>query len=200
MEEKSIGKITFKFIYKLILWLILLDVIIGIGFLMFQASGFEKLTDDVNDLGKALNGMVTGLVIINVLATVLSTLLATKKIKKKYKITEENKKAIFRNITIVLIIFAVLVGLVHSTIKNFIFDIASEGSDMTMEEVKEAAEDIEKYIEETEDLTDEDFEIIQIFTDFMGLADVYVYDCLAFIVMIPVEYFLIVKKKEEENA
>lgn len=199
MEEKSVGKITFKFVCKLMLWLILFDVIIGIGFLMFQSSSFQELADDVTDLGKALNGMVTGLVVINVVATVLSTLLATKKIKKKYKITEENKKEIFNNITITLIVFAILLGSAHSGIKKFIFDIASEGTEMTMEEVKEAAEDVEKYIEEN-DLTDEDFEIVEIFTDFMGLANVYVYDCLAFIAMIPVEYFLIVKKKEEENA
>ena len=36
--------------------------------------------------------------------------------------------------------------------------------------------------------------------DFLKLAHIYVFDCLVFIVMIPVEYMLISKKKEVVNA
>ena len=43
-------------------------------------------------------------------------------------------------------------------------------------------------------------EMVEFLDDFLKLANIYVFDCLVFIVMIPVEYMLISKKKEVVNA
>ena len=118
--------------------------------------------------------------------------MATRGVKKKCAITEENKKGFFISVAVVLVIMAVLMGAIHGAIKNYIVDTSLEDSDMTMEELKEARKDIQEYLDERE--------MVEFLDDFLKLANIYVFDCLVFIVMIPVEYMLISKKKEVVNA
>lgn len=193
MEETSVGKITRKFTVKTLLWFILIDIIIGCIVLVAKAAGFENLADD--EVGDALNGLVTGLIVVNILAAICSPLLALRGTKKKCKITSENKKPVFRNIAIVLVVFAIIMGILHGIIKNQIFEMALEDSDISLDDIKEARKDLDEYIKE-ENLSKADQEILEQFDGLMGLSNVYVFDCITFLVMIPVAYFLVVKKEE----
>ncbi len=193
MEETSVGKITRKFTVKTLLWFILIDIIIGCIVLVVKASGFENLADD--EIGDALNGLVTGLIVVNILAAICSPLLALRGTKKKCKITSDNQKPVFRNIAIVLVIFAIIMGILHGIIKNQIFEMALEDSDISLDDVKEARKNLDEYIKE-ENLSKADQEMLEQFDGLMGLSNVYVFDCIAFLVMIPVTYFLVIKKEE----
>lgn len=193
MEEASVGKITRKFTVKTLLWFILIDIIIGFIFLIAKVSGFENVADD--EAIDALNGLVTGLIVVNILAAICSPLLALRGTKKKCKITNENKKPVFRNIAIVLVVFAIIMGILHGIIKNQIFEMALEGSDISLDDIKEARKDLDEYIKE-ENLSKADQEILEQFDGLMGGSNVYVFDCITFLVMIPVAYLLVVKKEE----
>ena len=94
---------------------------------------------------------------------------------------------------------AVLMGAIHGAIKNYIVDTSLEDSDMTMEELKEARKDIQEYLDD-KSISKDEREMVEFLDDFLKLANIYVFDCLVFIVMIPVEYMLISKKKEVVNA
>mgnify|MGYP006991754852 FL=1 len=193
MEEASVGKITRKFTLKTLLWFVIIDIVIGFIFLIAKVSGFENIADD--EAVDALNGLVTGLIVVNILAAICSPLLALRGTKKKCKITSENKKPVFRNIAIVLVVFAIIMGILHGIIKNQIFEMALEGSDISLDDIKEARKDLDEYIKE-ENLSKADQEILEQFDGLMGLSNVYVFDCITFLVMIPVAYFLVVKKEE----
>lgn len=146
-------------------------------------------------MGNAINGIITGLIVINIISAICSPLLALRGTKKKCKITSENKKTVFRNISIVLVVFALIMGILHGIIKNQIFEMTLDSLDLTMDELKEAREDYDKYIEE-ENLSKEEEKSIKQFDSFMGLSNVYVFDGITFLVMIPVAYLLVVKKEE----
>lgn len=193
MEEASVGKITRKFTLKTLLWFVIIDIVIGFIFLIAKSSGLEGIEDD--EMGNAINGIVTGLIVVNILAAICSPLLALRGTKKKCKITSENKKPVFRNIAIVLVVFAIIMGILHGIIKNQIFEMALEGSDISLDDIKEARKDLDEYIKE-ENLSKADQEILEQFDGLMGLSNVYVFDCITFLVMIPVAYFLVVKKEE----
>lgn len=193
MEEASVGKITRKFTVKTLLWFILIDIVIGFIFLIAKSSGLEGIEDD--EMGNAINGIITGLIVINIISAICSPLLALRGTKKKCKITSENKKIVFRNISIVLVVFALIMGILHGIIKNQIFEMTLDSLDLTKDDLKEAREDYDKYIEE-ENLSKDEEKVIKQFDSFMGLSNVYVFDCIAFLVMIPVAYFLVVKKEE----
>lgn len=193
MEEASVGKITRKFTVKTLLWFVLIDIVIGFIFLIAKSSGLEGIEDD--EMGNAINGIITGLIVINIISAICSPLLALRGTKKKCKITSENKKTVFRNISIVLVVFALIMGILHGIIKNQIFEMTLDSLDLTMDELKEAREDYDKYIEE-ENLSKEEEKSIKQFDSFMGLSNVYVFDCIIFLVMIPVAYLLVVKKEE----
>ena len=193
MEEASVGKITRKFTVKTLLWFVLIDIVIGFIFLIAKSSGLEGIEDD--EMGNAINGIITGLIVINIISAICSPLLALRGTKKKCKITSENKKTVFRNISIVLFVFALIMGILHGIIKNQIFEMTLDSLDLTMDELKEAREDYDKYIEE-ENLSKEEEKSIKQFDSFMGLSNVYVFDGITFLVMIPVAYLLVVKKEE----
>ncbi len=193
MEEVNVGKITRKFTLKTLLWFVLIDIVIGFIFLIVKSSGLEGIEDD--EMGNAINGLITGLIVINIISAICSPLLALRGTKKKCKITSDNKKTVFRNISIVLVVFALIMGILHGIIKNQILEMTLDSLDMTMDDLKEAREDYDKYIEE-ENLSKDDKEILEQFDEFMGLSNVYVFDCITFLVMIPVAYFLVVKKEE----
>jgi len=194
MEEKSLAKMTIKFITKIVLWFIVIDLIIGFAVLMMFATQTEEIGNDYVELSRAIKGLVTKLIIVNIAAGIIPALL-----KKKCAITEENKKGFFISVAVVLVIMAVLMGAIHGAIKNYIVDTSLEDSDMTMEELKEARKDIQEYLDD-KSISKDEREMVEFLDDFLKLANIYVFDCLVFIVMIPVEYMLISKKKEVVNA
>lgn len=199
MEEKSLAKMTTKFIVKLVLWFVVIDLILGFAVLMMFATQTEEIGNDYVELSRAVKGLVIKLIVVNIAAGVIPALLATRGVKKKCAITEENKKGFFISVAVVLVIMAVLMGTIHGAIKNYIVDTSLEDSDMTMEELKEARKDIKEYLDD-KSISKDDREMVGFLDDFLNLANIYVFDCLVFIVMIPVEYMLISKKKEVVNA
>lgn len=199
MEEKSLAKMTIKFIIKLILWFVVIDLILGFAVLMMFATKTEEIGNDYIELSREIKGLVTKLIIVNIAAGIIPALLATRGIKKKCVINDENKKGFFISVAVVLIIMSVLMGAIHGAIKNYIADTSLEDSNMTMEELKEARKDIQEYLDD-KSISKEDREMVEFLDDFLNLANIYVFDCLVFIVMIPVEYMLISKKKELANA
>ena len=148
MEEKSLAKMTIKFITKIVLWFIVIDLIIGFAVLMMFATQTEEIGNDYVELSRAIKGLVTKLIIVNIAAGIIPALLATRGVKKKCAITEENKKGFFISVAVVLVIMAVLMGAIHGAIKNYIVDTSLEDSDMTMEELKEARKDIQEYLDD----------------------------------------------------
>ena len=195
MEEKSLAKMTTKFIVKLVLWFVVIDLILGFAVLMMFATQTEEIGNDYVELSRAVKGLVIKLIVVNIAAGVIPALLATRGVKKKCAITEENKKGFFISVAVVLVIMAVLMGTIHGAIKNYIVDTSLEDSNMTMEELKEARKHIEEFLDD-KSASEEDKEIVKFLDDFLNLANIYVFDCLVFVVMIPIEYILISKKRE----
>ena len=146
--ESSIGKITWGYIWRLILWCFavsfvfsfILGIIVGAG-----ASNYNPLDlDSVLDVLSSYKIMVVGYVIVNILTIIISCRYATSGIIKKFDINNDNKNSIIRNIIIVLVICAVL--LVGYNIMNM--------SNITeaLEETDESISDLRdmSYSEETE--------------------------------------------------
>ena len=95
MEEASIGKIVKRFVVKLILWFLLIDIIIGGVILFVNVAGWAEIDEnDIGEMGDAISSFMNIIIVVNIVAIVGSTLLATRSAKKKYKITEENKKSL----------------------------------------------------------------------------------------------------------
>ena len=193
MEEVSVGKITRKFIFKVLIWFLVIDLIAGFIAIMVFGSKADSISNDVVDMVTAVNGFIKGLIAINVIACVVSTLLATRKIKKKFVINGENKKQVFRNIAIVLTVMAVLLIGVHAGIKGTIFEKGLESSNLTEKEIKEGLDEGEEFLEDLDIDTDD----IKLLKQFLTLSDIYVLDGLVFVVLIGCEYFLIIKKTED---
>jgi len=193
MEEESKGKIIRKFVIKIILWFLLIDLIIGGVILFANVSGWANLDEDnMEEMKNAIKSLMNSLIIINTVAIIGSTILATRSIKKKCKITQENKKSVFKGMAITLIIMAVIMGAIHIGIKNIITSAILEDMDgMEWSDVKDALKDADD-----EDLTRDEKEIIEMVDSFYVKLNVYSMDWLLFIAMIGVEYFLIVKKEQ----
>ena len=150
--ESSVGKITWGYIWRLILWCFavsfvfsfILGIIVGAG-----ASNYNPLDlDSVLDVLSSYKIMVVGYVIVNILTIIISCRYATSGIIKKFDINNDNKNSIIRNIIIVLVICAVL--LVGYNIMNM--------SNITeaLEETDESISDLRdmSYSEETDEVVD----------------------------------------------
>lgn len=150
--ESSVGKITWGYIWRLILWCLavsfvfsfILGIIVGTG-----ASNYNPLDlDSVLDVLSSYKIMVVGYVIVNILTIIISCRYATSGIIKKFDINNDNKNSIIRNIIIVLLICAVL--LVGYNIMNM--------SNITeaLEETDESISDLRdmSYSEETDEVVD----------------------------------------------
>lgn len=194
MEEVSLGKITRKYFFKMLIWMLLIDIIFVVAALGTFSSKFEEASNSFIEGVRTLNSLVTCLIIINVIACVVPPLMATRKIKKKYVINDDNKKKVFRNVAIILCIMAVIFIGIHIGIKSAIYEPAMKSTEVTEKEVKEELKDIEEFAEDFDIEIEEVDEIKKFFT----LADIYVIDGLVLIAMIGVEYFLIVKKGQKE--
>ncbi|MGN1329891.1 MAG: hypothetical protein ACI4VN_00940 [Clostridia bacterium] len=197
MEEASIGKIVKRFVVKLILWFLLIDIVIGGVILLANVAGWAEIDEnDIGEMGDAISSFMNIIIVVNIVAIVGSTLLATRSAKKKYKITEENKKSVFKGFTIAMVVLAIIMGAIHLGVKNIVVTAIMEDTEMEWSDVKEALKDIEKYVDD-ESLTKADEEMIEMVDSFYGKLNIYGIDWLVFVIMIGVEYVLIVRKEQE---
>ena len=173
MEQESVGKITKKFVVKLVLFFLLIDIVVGfIAIMIFSGKVSSVSESDIVEQYKVLNSFLRALILVNILAAVIPTLLATKTIKSKYVINQDNNKEVFRNIAIVLVIMAIIFVGIHKGIKGAIFDAALEDSKWTEEKIKDGLDDVEKLAKEMGIDTDE----IKPIRKFFSLTNVYVWD------------------------
>lgn len=189
--EKSASKITTKFVIKFIIWFVLFTVIGTLGVLFMFASSIETVDEDsIEALTGALNGLIIKLLIVDLIVSFCATKLALRGATKKIEVNSDNKMNVIKNVAIALGIFAILVGALHLGIRDAILDLASKDSDVDIEELQE---DLDEYIDE-HDLSEEDEEVVEAFLGFMKMTNLYVFDSLFLILMIPVAKKTIEKK------
>ena len=195
--DKSASKIAIKFAIKFLIWFIIFTIISTIGVIMVFASSIENVENSLEEMASALNTLVIGLVIADLVVAFLATKLSVKGATKKIEVTAENKSKVIQKIAIVLGIFAILVCALHLGIKDFILTTAGEESDIDIEEL---AEETEEFIEDNDLLEDEEEEL-EAFLGFIKMTNLYVFDSLFLILMIPVAKVYIDKKlaKQPEN-
>lgn len=196
--DKSASKIATKFAIKFLIWFVLFTVISTIGVIMVFASSMENVGDSLEEMASALNALIIGLLIADLVVAFIATKLSVRGATKKIEVTTENKSKVVQNIAMILGIFAILVCALHFTIKDFILTTAGEESDIDIEEL---AEDTEEYIEEN-DLSEDEEEELEAFLSFMKMTNLYVFDSLFLVLMIPVAKVSIDKKvvKQTENS
>ena len=192
--DKSVSKFTTKFVIKFLLWFILFTVIGTIGVTVVFANSIENIGDDAEELAGALNGLIIGLVVVDFIVAFITTKLSIKGVTKKVEVTAENKRKIIQNVALVLGIFAILTCSLHMAIKNGILDMAGEESGVDIEELKE---DLEEYVEKY-DLSESEEEEVEAFLEFMKMTNLYVFDSLFLLVMIPIAKRDIDKKIPEK--
>lgn len=200
MEETKPGKFIKRFTIKLILWFLLIDIIIGGIVLVVNVSGWGDIENDFEETGRAIKSFLNSIILVNVIAIVASPLLALRSAKKKCKITEENKKSIFKGIVIATVILAVVMAVVHIGIKGVIKEAVTEGNNFEWSDVKEAVKDSEEFLKENDlGMAQDDLEaMVDMVKVFYGRVNIYGIDWILFVVMIGVEYYLIVKKEQEK--
>ena len=196
--DKSASEIATKFAIKFLIWFVLFTVISTIGVIMVFASSMENVGDSLEEMASALNALIIGLLIADLVVAFIATKLSVRGATKKIEVTTENKSKVVQNIAMILGIFAILVCALHFTIKDFILTTAGEESDIDIEEL---AEDTEEYIEEN-DLSEDEEEELEAFLSFMKMTNLYVFDSLFLVLMIPVAKVSIDKKvvKQTENS
>ena len=103
--EENLGKITWGYIWRLVVWAMLVSLVFSF------VLGFILAANSVNDL-RTVGGLISyykkyliGLLIIGLMGTVISCKFATSGIQKKFTIDSTNKKQVFKRIVIVLMIF-----------------------------------------------------------------------------------------------
>lgn len=200
MEENNAGKFVKRFTIKLILWFLLIDIIIGGIVLVANVSGWENIDDDAyQEMGNAIKTFLNSIIAVNIVAIVASPLLALRSAKKKYKVTEENKKSIFKGIVIATVILAVIMAAAHMAIKNVIIEAITEDSDLEWSDVKEAVKDSEEFLKENDlGMAQDDLEaLVDMVKVFYGRVNIYGMIWIVFVAMIGVEYVLVVKKEQE---
>jgi len=115
------------------------------------------------------------------------------------KLTEENKKAIFKGIAIATAILAVVMAVVHVGIKNVVISAITDGTELEWSDVKEAVKDSEEFLKDNDlGMAQKELEeLVDMVKVFYGRVNLYGMDWLVFVVMIGVEYVLVVKKEQE---
>ena len=195
MQEASLGKITRKFFFKVLVWFLVIEILVGIAVIASFGSKVDgETTDDMVEVFTLVNTLVKSLIWVNIVACIIPPLFATRKIKKKFIINNDNKMKVFRNVAIILTIFAVLLIGTHWGIKGFIFGEASKSTGVTEQEAREGLKDIEKFTKEV-GIEEEEVDVMK---EFLSLSDIYVADGIVFLLMIGCEYFLIVKKEQKQ--
>ena len=193
--EKSAGRITFTYVSKVIIWTIVIGLILSIILAVASTSIFEDVNDFTLDDGMSfVKTLLIGLVVVEVLTVFLSCKLATSKIKKKYEFTDSNRAGVIKNITIFLIIWAILIALLNLGIKSAL--------DMAFEEANEDAEYAERYSDYVTDKEEEELDTAIEILDFVNTMTVVlvIVDVAVVLLMIPLERKWLADKKEENET
>lgn len=168
--EASVGKITWGYIWRLIVWALLTGFVFTFLIGIFIAArptinGFDSLESEFSASKKNLIATL----IVSLIVTVIACKFATSGIQKKFTIDSRNVKQVFRNIVIILIIFTVI---------YMIYSLNNISG------VKETAEQLKSYNSKTVNMKSVD--------DFSNFAKTFsvisvVLNSLVMILMIPFE-------------
>ena len=189
--EKSAGRITFTYVSKVIIWTIVIGIVATIILAVAATSGIEDVNTLSLDEGMSfIKTLLIGLLVVEVLTVFLSCRLATSKIKKKYEFTDANRAGVIKNITIFLIIWAVLIALLNLGIKSAL--------DMAFEEANEDAEYAERYSDYVTDKEEEELDTAIEILDFVNTMTVVlvIVDVAVVLLMIPLERKWLAAPKE----
>ena len=192
--EKSAGRITFTYVSKVIIWTIVIGIVATIILAVAATSGIEDVNTLSLDEGMSfIKTLLIGLLVVEVLTVFLSCRLATSKIKKKYEFTDANRAGVIKNITIFLIIWAVLIALLNLGIKSAL--------DMAFEEANEDAEYAERYSDYVTDKEEEELDTAIEILDFVNTMTVVlvIVDVAVVLLMIPLERKWLSEPKEEKQ-
>ena len=200
--DKSVLKITRKFVIRFIIWFLIFAIISTISVAIIFALSLENIDEnDEIEVLSAFKGFMFGMLATDLLVSFLVTKLSIKGALKKVEVTSENKGSIIKNISIVLVIFAIIVCGIHSKIRIAIFE--NSDSDFDYEEFEEeireeggliaTEEEIKEEIEEY-DYSEEEEELLLGVWNLWKMTKYYVYDGLFLILMIPVAKKTVEKK------
>ena len=151
--ESSVGKITWGYIWRLILW----SIAISFVFTFILNIIINVNIADLNVLvAKAISSLkinIIGTIVINIISIILACRYATSGVINKFDINRENKQQVIRNIMIVLTIWATLtiIGNIQnlSTIENTFSETEETISDLRS---GENSDKLDKAIKELEEL------------------------------------------------
>ena len=192
--EKSAGRITFTYVSKVIIWTIVIGIVATIILAVAATSGIEDVNTLSLDEGMSfIKTLLIGLLVVEVLTVFLSCRLATSKIKKKYEFTDANRAGVIKNITIFLIIWAVLIALLNLGIKSAL--------DMAFEEANEDAEYAERYSDYVTDKEEEELDTAIEILDFVNTMTIVlvIVNVAVVLLMIPLERKWLSEPKEEKQ-
>ena len=192
--EKSAGRITFTYVSKVIIWTIVIGIVATIILAVAATSGIEDVNTLSLDEGMSfIKTLLIGLLVVEVLTVFLSCRLATSKIKKKYEFTDTNRAGVIKNITIFLVIWAVLIALLNLGIKSAL--------DMAFEEANEDAEYAERYSDYVTDKEEEELDTAMEILDFVNTMTVVlvIVNVAVVLLMIPLERKWLSEPKEEKQ-
>ena len=155
--ERSVGKITWGYIWRLILWSIAISFVFTfILNIIINVNIADLNVLDVNSVAKAISSLkinVIGTIVINIISIILACRYATSGVINKFDINRENKQQVIRNIMIVLTIWATLtiIGNIQnlSTIENTFSETEETISDLRS---GENSDKLDKAIKELEEL------------------------------------------------
>lgn len=153
--ESNVGKITWGYIWRLILWTIATSIVFLIILQLIVGSGMNNISMlDSDAISNAISSMkvyVIGYAIINILIIILSCRFATSGIRKKFNIDDTNRQPVIRNVIIVLIVCAVIllvynisnISTITESFENIDEDISEARSVSLTDEEDELVEEIE---------------------------------------------------------
>ena len=155
--ESSVGKITWGYIWRLILCSIAISFVFTfILNIIINVNIADLNVIDVNSVAKAISSLkinVIGTIVINIISIILACRYATSGVINKFDINRENKQQVIRNIMIVLTIWATLtiIGNIQnlSTIENTFSETEETISDLRS---GENSDKLDKAIKELEEL------------------------------------------------
>lgn len=180
--ENNAGKITFTYVSKVIIWTLVIGFVAGFALLFIVAGSIEGIDENsLEDLTGVFNSLLIGLFVVEILTILLSCKLATSKIKKKYEINDSNRPGVIKNITIFLVIWAVLIVVLNMAVRS--------GVNTLFEEANDDLDTIDSY---SDILTDEEEEDVETVEDFLGFVNtmtivLVVVNAAVVLLMIPLE-------------
>lgn len=204
MEENvKLGKVTAKFAFKFILWMILFFIVGAVIVGIASGGAIANMGNDAEDVEEmfgAVKGFFYGLVVVDLISALFATKLSINGIAKKNKITSENRPKIVKRIAIVLIVISIIVIAIHTVMMKALDSILVEDSGFdSLSELIEEAEDQSDKIEEFLDINEEDEfdDAVELIKGLNTAGHVFAISGLVYVAMIPVSNIFL-KKKEEQ--